>query len=178
MSQGTPMLLMGDEVRRTQQGNNNVYCQDNEISWFNWDQLREQKGLFRFVQQLIRLKRRHSFWSRTRFWTLDDEQHDLVINWHGVNLNQPDWSAYSRTVAFSLDNTETDEHLHVMLNAYWEPLRFGLPPLPQGIWWHRLVDTSLPSPEDITEPGTEILIKGNQYRLNDRSVVILRGQPV
>lgn len=178
ISQGTPMLLMGDEVRRSQQGNNNVYCHDNEVSWFNWAQVREEAGLLRFVQQLIRFKRQHSFWSRNRFWTLDDEQHDAVINWHGVNLDQPDWSAYSRTVAFSLDNSETNEHLHVMLNAYWEPLRFALPPLPQGSWWHRLVDTSLPSPDDIIEPGAEVLIKGNQYRLNDRSVVILRGQPV
>lgn len=178
ISQGTPMLLMGDEVRRTQQGNNNVYCQDNELSWFNWDQFKQESGLLRFVQRLIHLRRQHSFWNRTRFWTLDDEQHDAVISWHGVNLNQPDWSAYSRTVAFTLDDHETDDHLHVMVNAYWESLRFTLPPLPEGRWWHRLVDTSFTSPGDFAESGAEVLIQGNQYRVNERSIVILRGQPV
>ncbi len=147
VSQGTPMLSMGDEARRTQRGNNNAYCQDNEISWFDWDNLERHAGLLRFVRELIRLNRGHAVFQEEQFWTLGRR-----ITWHGVRLRQPDWSDHSHSLAFSLDDADSGAHFYVMLNAYWEPLEFELPPPGEGESWRRVVDTALPPPDDFCDP--------------------------
>lgn len=169
-AQGTPMLAMGDEVRRTQQGNNNGYCQDSELSWFDWQAVERQAQLLRFVRGLIRFTQGRALFEAERFWTpLGQSQ----ITWHGVHLNQPDWGHNSHSLAFSLRNAEAGEHLHLILNAYWESLAFDLPILPAGQLWRRVVDTAQPAPADLAEPGVEPIVTTSRYLAQPRSTVIL-----
>ena len=90
-SQGTPMLLMGDEVRRTQRGNNNAYCQDNEVSWFDWDAPREHCDMLRFVKRLLHFRHEHGLFRQDRTWSGPSEQGPPPITWHGVQPYRPDW---------------------------------------------------------------------------------------
>lgn len=170
LAQGTPMLSMGDEVRRTQHGNNNGYCQDNELSWFDWRAPELQAGLLRFVRGLIQFTQGRALFDEERFWSPDGQSQ---ITWHGIHLNQPDWGHDSHSLAFSLRNAEAREHLHVIVNAYWEPLAFDLPLLSAGHLWRRVVDTSLPTPNDFAEPSAEPIVTTSRYLTQPRSVVIL-----
>ncbi len=170
VSQGTPMLLMGDEVRRSQRGNNNAYCQDNKISWFDWNGVREHSDMLRFVKGMIRFNREHRLFQEERFWTSEGSPD---VHWHGTHLYQLDWGDASHSLACELQYPEHGEHLYVMLNAYWEPLTFELPTVPSGQQWHRVVDTALPSPDDMAEPGSEPPVAESTYRVEARSVVIL-----
>ncbi len=173
VSQGTPMLLMGDEVRRSQRGNNNAYCQDNELSWFDWNDLETHAGLLRFVRGLIRFTQAREIFREERFWVSAGQEAHLT--WHGVRLGQPDWSDDSHSLAFELHqpDAERDEHLYVMLNAYWEALSFELP---AGRRWRRIVDTALPAPDDFSDSETAPPVKGGKYRLEARSVAILMAR--
>jgi len=173
VSQGTPMLLMGDEVRRTQNGNNNAFCQDNETSWFDWRGLDAHADMLRFVRGLIRFNRSHQVFQDERFWAAEG---GADIAWHGIRLGQPDWGHDSHSLAFSVYHTAAGEHLHVMLNAYWEPLDFELPRLPDGEGWQRVVDTALASPLDYSEPGMEPPVESSSYRVEARSAVILEAR--
>ncbi len=170
LSQGTPMFLMGDEIRRTQKGNNNAYCQDNEINWFNWDDVQKQADLLRFTQKLIQFYHAHHLFRSEIYWTLPGGPE---IYWHGVKLGQPDWGHHSHSLAFELVHPEFEEHLHVIVNAYWEPLDFELPLLPFGKTWHRVIDTSLASPEDFSDPPTPLPDGQMKYTAQARSVVLL-----
>jgi glycogen operon protein len=174
LSEGRPMFLMGDEVRRTQKGNNNAYCQDNEISWFDWSLVDTNRDLGRFVSGLLHWRQNSVLYRDRRYWS---EPGGTDIHWHGVRLGQPDWSQDSHSLAFELTGDDIREHLVVLLNAYWEPLEFQLPPLPQGRRWARLVDTARPSPEDFSSPA-ELLPDGMiSYRAQPRSAVALIEQP-
>ena len=171
-SQGTPMLMMGDELRRTQGGNNNAYCQDNETSWFNWENIQQHAGLLRFVRKLIAFYRDHSLFQEENFWT---DPGGPEVYWHGVRLNQPDWGHESHTLAYELVNPLQNEHLYVMLNAYWKPLDFELPPLSAAGTWRRVVDTALPSPTDFADPGAALPPEQRHYRVQPRAAVILEA---
>lgn len=174
VSQGTPMLTMGDEVRRTQQGNNNAYCQDNEISWFDWHLVERHKSLLDFVRQLIEFNLTHEVFQEERFWHARNGDNEPHIMWHGVQGSRPDWGDDSRTLAFSLRKPETDEYFHVIMNAYWEPLDFELPPLPPGTGhWHRIIDTSKPSPDDFMHESRAPRVGTDTYPVTERSVVLL-----
>ncbi|MBI4785151.1 MAG: glycogen debranching protein GlgX [Oscillatoriophycideae cyanobacterium NC_groundwater_1537_Pr4_S-0.65um_50_18] len=183
MSQGTPMLLMGDEVRRSQQGNNNAYCQDSELSWFNWDALEKQADFHRFVKLLIHFAQSLEIFRCEEILTVTFASSKPHIVWHGTKLGEPDWSENSHSLAFTLRHPEAGEHLHVILNAYWEPLTFELPPLDRGEVWHRVIDTALASPDDITfdlaatEAPASNVVKSSLYRAEARSsiVLIVRG---
>jgi glycogen operon protein len=169
-SQGRPMFLMGDEVRRTQQGNNNAYSQDNEISWFDWGLADAHRDLWRFVRALLHFRQNSTLYRDRRYW-FEPQGTDVV--WHGVRLGQPDWGENSHSLAFELVHSTAEDHLHVLLNAYWEPLAFELPQLPDGRRWARLVDTARPSPEDFSEPA-ELLPDGtDSYLAAARSAVVL-----
>jgi glycogen operon protein len=169
-SQGTPMLLMGDEVRRTQRGNNNAYCQDNEIGWFNWNDVKDHADFLRFTRGLIELYRGHCLFHETEFWT-DPGGPELTL--HGVELGRPDFSHDSHSLAYELVHAENGEHLHVIQNAYWEPLRFFLPKLPSGQRFYRAVDTALPPPQDCCDPQSAPVIEGDSYVAQGRSAVVL-----
>jgi len=172
---GTPMLLAGDEVRRTQQGNNNAYCQDNDISWFDWSLVERHAGLLRFVKLLLACRLDPHRDSADRNATLTEFLDDACLQWHGVRLDRPDWSPQSHSIAATARAPRLGGMVHWMLNAYWEPLDFELPPVPSKFDgpWRRWVDTDRHPPEDICEWRSGWPVTGSQYRVQPRSLVIL-----
>ncbi|HQI86004.1 MAG TPA: alpha-amylase family glycosyl hydrolase, partial [Anaerolineae bacterium] len=172
-SQGTPMLLMGDEVRRTQRGNNNAYSQDNEVSWFDWRNLEQHAEVLRFVQNVIAFTQSLALLREECFLSENAGSKASSITWHGVQLYAPDWASHSHSLAFELYHPDNHEHLHVMLNAYWEPLTFTLPAPRNGTHWRRIIDTNLPPPDDFCAPDVAPPIEGGQYIVAPRSVVVL-----
>jgi isoamylase len=175
LSVGLPMILMGDEVRRTQHGNNNAYCQDNETSWFDWSLLDRHADLRRFVALLnARRSMRDAAHEKARL-SLNQLIRRANKAWHGVRLNQPDWGPQSHSLAFGLEIARERMLMHMILNAYWEPLDFELPPMGGGTGnpWRQWIDTSLASPQDITEEGASPVVPGFHYRAEARSVVVL-----
>lgn len=173
-SQGTPMLSMGDEVRRTQGGNNNVYGQDNETSWFDWRGLEEHAEVLRFVREIIAFTQGLAILDEERFLAQDQPGNGAPsVTWHGVQPRMPDWGHDSHSLAFELRHPARGEHLFVMLNAYWESLTFTLPQPHNGAQWHRIIDTSLPTPEDICPPDAAPPVEATAYRVASRSAVVL-----
>ncbi len=170
LSQGTPMLLMGDEVRRTQKGNNNAYCQDNEISWFDWDLIQSHKDLLRFVKGVIGFYHKNKLFQTDEYWTLPGGPD---IYWHGVKLEKPDWCNDSHTLAFELVHPDCNEHLHVMINAYREPLYFEIPTLSSKELWYRVFDTFLSPPQDFSDPPSPLFEGQVSYFVRPHSVVVL-----
>jgi glycogen operon protein len=172
-SQGTPMLLMGDEIRRTQLGNNNAYCQDNELSWFDWSLLEKNHQYHRFTRKLIQFtKSKNLFRLKTNLQSKQDQLFPY-ITWHGVELRKPDLGENSHSLAFTLHHPASLETLHVIVNSYWEDLKFKIPPLPAGERWCKVVDTSLPEPHDFTDLEDCIPMLENSYLTHGRSVVVL-----
>ncbi|HZA33405.1 MAG TPA: alpha-amylase family glycosyl hydrolase, partial [Vicinamibacterales bacterium] len=174
LAAGTPMLLMGDEVRRTQQGNNNAYCQDGPISWFDWTLLDRHADLHRFVKTLTAFRQRRDVVKEAGM-SLNELLRRAPIEWHGVALNRPDWGDHSHSLAFTLRSLRARFLLHVMLNAYWEPLAFQLPAVPVGSLhpWRRCIDTALTSPDDIAPWETAPAVEAVAYVAQARSVVLL-----
>jgi glycogen operon protein len=185
VSQGVPMILMGDEVAHTKQGNNNTYCQDNELSWFDWNQLESEADMFRYVKLCIEFRKKHRV-LRNRFYFQNQDAINSGypdISWHGVDAWRPDWSDASRTLAFMLcgqhvpAGKEADDYIYVGMNMHWERHAFQLPRLPKSRQWHLFLDTGLPSPREICQPGAESLLSDqDQYALESRSVIILVGR--
>ena len=175
LSLGLPMIQMGDEVRRTQRGNNNAYCQDNETSWLDWTLVAKHADVHRFVRLLIRRRLLRDLEAEYQGETLNQLLREANIAWHGVKLEQPDWSNYSYSLALSLEIRRERLLVHVILNAYWEPLDFELPATGNGEKdpWRRWIDTTLDSPFDIVEWQKAPLIPGRIYRAGPRSVVVL-----
>jgi glycogen operon protein len=173
LSLGVPMLLMGDEVRRTQQGNNNTYCQDNELNWFDWNLLDKHPDIYRFVKNLIHLRLSLPAYKQNRNLTLTEFLEQAPISWHGVKLNQPDWSEHSHSLAFFVDGELA--RFHLIFNAFSEELTFELPPLPptDSLGWRRLIDTYRESPDDFVEPDEAPCINAASYVVHSRSVVLL-----
>jgi len=174
LSQGVPMMVMGDEVRRTQKGNNNAYCQDNEISWFDWNLADKHKNLFRFWKELIAFRLRHDTAHRSRYFTGVVNERGLAdITWHGCELNEPNWDdPNARALAATSGGMGDEADIHLMMNMYWEPLSFAIPPV-SGRKWYRVIDTSLESPDDIMSLGQESEMTTDRYSVNGRSVVVL-----
>jgi glycogen operon protein len=174
LSLGLPMILMGDEVRRTQHGNNNAYCQDNETSWFDWSLVREHAGLHRFVRLLNARRLLGSVKADEPHVSLDQLLSKASRTWHGVKLGQPDWSAGSHSLAFTAQFPSGDLSFHAILNAYWEQLEFELPPSgKEDDAWRRWIDTSLESPQDIVEWEDAPVVSEQSYRAGPRSVIVL-----
>ncbi len=176
ISQGTPMILMGDEVRRTQQGNNNAYCQDNKLGWFDWSLIGKNPDLLRFVRGIIRFTREHQIF-KIKTLIQDGPNSSLPnISWHGIKLGDPCWEEDSHHLAFSLHHPKADEILHVMLNAYWKPLSFELPALPRGKNWHRIINTALATPYDFSELKSAPVVRRKSYIVQPRSSVLLMAK--
>ena len=177
MSQGTPMILMGDEVRRSQKGNNNAYCQDSELSWFDWTAVDQNSDLLQFVKGLIKLTQSLECFTYERHLVNTNHSYSLpYVTWHGIRLGQPDWSEDSHSLAVTLYYPQKEEKLHILLNAYWEPLLFELPPLDKYVHWHQIVNTALLSPRDFREPQTAPQVLTKKYQVNARSSVVLMAQ--
>ncbi len=172
------MILFGDEVLRTQQGNNNCYCQDNDLGWFDWRLTEQNRGMLRFVAEMIAFRRRHSSLMRIQFLTGQRGSRGLPdISWHGMKLNDPNWGdPGARVLAYTLAGAgEMKEDLHIMLNMSDQAVEMELPMVP-GSRWHCAVDTSQPSPADIPDASDQPKVEGNTYILAARSVVVLEGR--
>jgi isoamylase len=173
LSAGTPMLLMGDEVRRSQRGNNNGYCQDSDISWFDWTLLERHADINRFVQELIKFRQRRDVLAEMAALSLNQLLRRARIEWHGVGLQRPDWSNHSHSLALTLESLHARFLLHGMLNAYWERLTFELPRVPAENAWRRWIDTALDSPDDICPWECAPAVTQATYDVQPRSVVFL-----
>ena len=168
LSQGVPMILAGDEVRRTQRGNNNTYCHDNEINWFDWNLVEKNADIFRFFKLMISFRKRHQSLRRRDFFKGEVNERGLGdISWHNCQLFYPGWNdSCSRTLAFTLGGFEGEADIHVIFNMYWESLNFELFPL-EDRSWYRVIDTAEASPRDILESGKEIKISDNNYLVKE-----------
>jgi glycogen operon protein len=179
LSLGVPMILMGDEVRRTQAGNNNAYCQDNEISWFDWTLVAKHADVHRFVTLLNARRLLRDQEHERRRMSLNQLLKQAKIAWHGVKPRPAGLSPSSHSVAFTAEIRKEKLLFHLILNAYWEPLDFELPPVGNGDGspWRRWIDTALDSPQDIVEWQRSPSITGNTYRAEPRSVIVLFAVP-
>ncbi len=173
---GVPMLTMGDEARRTQLGNNNAYCQDGELSWFDWGLLERHPDVHRFCRGLIAGRRQaRDLFDTPEDVTLAELLQRSRVEWHGTRLHEPDLGDTSHSIALSL----WGEHLvlHLILNAYWEPLAFDVPPPEAGMdGWRRIVDTSLASPDDLAAAADAPRVDSAGYLAGPRSVVVLAAR--
>ncbi len=175
LSQGVPMILAGDEFLRTQRGNNNAWCQDNEISWVDWSLAEMNADFLRFAREMIALRKRHPALRRRRFLKPGE------VRWHGVEVGRPDFLPTSRTLAMTLDGRATgrepDRDFYVAFNAWKEAVRFTIPPPPQGRKWRRAVDTALVSPQDIVglDQGP-IIGEGSGYVLGGFALLVVIGE--
>ena len=184
-SQGIPMVLSGDEIGNTQFGNNNAYCQDNEISWLDWKNLEKNADIFNYFQKIIKFRRQHKA-LRYEYHLGHSDWRNLGMpdfSWHGVKAWQP-WNTYNNlTQAFMLNGRyadsdgKPDDFIYVAMNMHWEMHGFELPQLPDGLKWHVFANTAMAAPQDIVEPGSEILID-NQWEIlvEARSIMILVGK--
>jgi len=174
LSGGVPMFVMGDEVRRSQRGNNNAYCQDNETSWFDWNLLSKHADVLRFVKLLIERRMMRDVEHENRRVSLRQVLRETKPTWHGVKPNHPDWSPFSHSIAIGGELKNEAIVVYLILNAYWEPLDFELPILSGGSkHWRRWIDTALDPPHEICEWNAEQPVLANTYRAGARSVVVL-----
>jgi isoamylase len=172
---GMPMILMGDEVRRTQLGNNNAYCQDNETNWFDWAMLAKHKDVHRFLAQLNARRLLRDLGPEGQSVSLNQLLRGTNLTWHGIKVGQPDWSDASHSLAFTVESRRERLLYHLIFNSYWEPLDFELPQVDESgeIAWRRWIDTALDSPHDILEWDAAESVPGHDYRAEARSVVVL-----
>ncbi len=173
MALGVPMILMGDEIRRTQQGNNNSYCHDDESNWLDWKLLAKHADVHRFVSLLAARRSLRDVEHERQRVSLSTLLTEANKEWHGVKLHQPDWGDGSHSIALSAELRKEGLRFHLILNAYWEPLEFELPSAGEGNSWRRWIDTALDSPHDIVLWEAAPVIELNSYRAEARSVVML-----
>jgi isoamylase len=175
LSIGLPMILMGDEVRRTQAGNNNAYCHDDESNWFDWSLLKKNAEVHRFVSMLIARRVLRDVEHEKERLSLDQVIKQTYKSWHGAKLNQPNWADNSHSIAFTVEARNKAFLAHQILNAYWEPLDFELPKEFDGrpVIWRQWIDTALDSPSDITNWRQSKPLSENTYHVESRSVVVL-----
>lgn len=185
-SQGTPMLLAGDEFGNSQSGNNNPYCQDNEITWLNWNQQKSNAEFYRFVKASIAFRKAHPVFHQVKpllgMDSLGCGQPD--ISCHGMKAWQPDFSdschqlsiMYCGEYGHKKDGTR-DEDFLLIYNMHWEPHSFALPKLSKGRRWHLVVDTGRKESENFQENGNEPMLEEQMtYEAEPRSIVVLMGK--
>jgi glycogen operon protein len=182
VSQGVPMMLMGDEMGNTQNGNNNMYCHDSALSWLDWSLLQKNPDLFTFFQRCIAFRQAHPVFHNR--WHLHNQDYlgsgYPDISWHGMQAWKADWSESSRLLAFMLDGkhalggTATDNSIYVVTNTHWEAHTVELPGLSEGRQWYVFANTGANPAEDIWEPGAEPCLSDQaQLFVGPRSVAIL-----
>ena len=179
LSRGVPMLCGGDEVLRTQRGNNNAYCQANELSWFDWSRVESERDMLNFTRGMIAFRRRHASLTANRFYRgkLIPARGIADIAWHGARLQQPPWGdGTARVLAFTIAGIRDDEaDLHAILNMSDAPIEAELPALP-GRVWRVAVDTAQALPHDIVEPARQVPLNAASYRVTSRSVLVLEAR--
>ncbi|HEX5368655.1 MAG TPA: isoamylase [Dehalococcoidia bacterium] len=165
LANGVPMLVAGDEFMNTQNGNANPYNQDNETTWLDWDRLEANADVFRFFKTMIAFRKAHPSIARSKFWRED-------VSWFGVD-GAIDFGSESHAFAYHLrGESQADDDIYVMINAYWQPISFRLQAAAQT-GWRRVVDTSQPSPQDIVDAADAPPLTGDKYEVGPRSVVVL-----
>ena len=181
LSQGVPMMLMGDECGRTQSGNNNAYCHDGPLTWLDWTLVETNADLFRFCRELIAFRKRHPALRHVRHVGSETSESELFeVTWHGTEPDEPDWSLGSRSLAMlvRLRNETVEDVIYAAFNLFWDTLTFRLPAPPEGYCWAVAMDTSLPPPLDMAAPGNEHPLEANAaYPVASRTVVVLILQP-
>lgn len=183
LSQGTPMLLGGDEFRRSQLGNNNAYCQNNEISWYNWALKNKNKEIFDFCRKVIDLRKKHPVFRRKHFFTGEDRDldHFKDIHWYDFRAREQSWKKGCRTISCVMDGSslETgaefdDNDVCIMVNIDFRKRLFRIPKPPRGKKWYLSIDTSLEPPKDVAESAKERYLTDQRlYTLEQRSMVVL-----
>lgn len=185
------MVLSGDEMGNSQQGNNNAYCQDNEIAWLDWNDLEKNADIFRYFKQMIQFRRQH------KVLRYEDNLHHTDyrnlgypdFSWHGVKAWQPDSGYNNLTLAFMLNGQYVvpegssegtpDDFIYVAMNMHWEMHGFELPQLPDGMAWHVFANTGMPAPDDIAEPDKKPLTDNQREILvGPRSIIVLVGKNI
>ncbi len=176
---GVPMILAGDEMRRTQHGNNNAYCDLGESLWFDWSLLEKHSDIHRFVKELIKIRANKKHLCENYTETLQEFLKEKSIEWHGVKLGAPDFKSNSHTIAATIRHFDDQMMLHIMINSYWEDLTFEIPTFNDDHEpWHRSIDTSFDSPNDILPWREAPKIIADSYDVKARSVVVLVSSPV
>lgn len=174
ISMGVPMIGMGDEVRRTQRGNNNTFCQDNEISWFDWSLTDRYAEIRRFVRGLIDVRLELDMTRVMHGLSLREFLTRSLVEFHGVRLCRPDWSEDSHTLAVTVRSVIGTRMVHAILNGYEHPLDFELPPVASPtLPWRRVADTALDPPDDVAGLDSAPPLRGATYRADAHSVVLL-----
>lgn len=175
LSIGTPMLLMGDEVRRTQNGNNNAYCHDNPLAWFDWSLVEKNSELLRFTKLFIQSRLHRDSSMHGSNMTLNEMIEGAELNWHGINIRKPDWNFHSSSIAVTIRSLSGAVLMHYMFNAHHQPLEFEIPADEKnnGFAWRRWLDTGLDSPHDILTWEEAPFLRASKYLVRERSVVIL-----
>jgi glycogen operon protein len=177
LSQGTPMLLYGDEMRRSALGNNNTVFQDNDLNWINWENAKKHEEILRFTRQIIHFRQRHALVRRRRYLTGEQDDTPMIrnISWHGVTPGHPDFGDGSRFIAWMLEAFQTGERsdvpIYIAANAYWEPLEIELPDTPDRRWY-RVIDTTLPSGQDIVPEEEAAFLPTPKMTIQPRSTVV------
>lgn len=181
LSQGIPMILSGDEVLHTQRGNNNGWCQDNELSWFDWSRVERNSDMLRFVKELIALRRRHPNLNRREYFTGETVPGRGLrdIAWHGYRLDEPLWFDYgAQFLAFTLAGLSDDEEdLHVILNMSEKPIEVPLPVIP-GREWHLALDTSHTGPDGVLPRNRQKAFEGSAYPITRRTVAAFEARVI
>lgn len=170
ISRGVPMLLGGDEFRRTQGGNNNAWCQDNETSWVDWRLLERHRELYRFTREMLAFRRAHPVLSRERFYT------EAEIQWFRADGSAPDWFDPAARQLACLICEDPGSRLFLMFNAGSETVGFRVPATPKGLHWHRAVDTFRAAPGEISFPDPAARVEATDYQVGPRTSVILVTQ--
>ena len=174
IAMGVPMIGMGDEARRTQRGNNNPYCQDNEISWLDWSLTDQYGDIRRFVRGLIDLRLELDMTRVMHGLSLREFVTRSLVEFHGVRLHRPDWSDDSHTLALTVRSVIGTRMVHAILNSYEHPLDFELPPIAKPtLPWRRVADTALDPPDDVADLESAPPVRGATYRADAHSVVLL-----
>jgi len=176
LSRGVPMLLGGDEIRRTQGGNNNAYNQDNATSWVDWNMAGSYAEVLRHVQRMIAFRKAHPALRRPYFYRGEVNERGMAdIAWHGTKLGSPGFDdPQGRALACTIAGFDGDADLHIMMNMFWEPLDFEVPVDPQCVW-HVVVDTFAPTPHDFANQNPGVPLDRTSCTVQGRSIVILVG---
>ena len=180
LSMGVPMIVGGDEFMRSQNGNNNTYCQDNELNWYDWEFIAssESQQMIRFWKKLIEKRKRYINHFKGKYFNGETNKFGISdLTWHGPKLNMPEWdNNESKCLAMTIGDvspkSSQTENIHCMFNMHWDAVSFQIPQI-DGLKWVRSIDTSLPSPQDIVDPENYVDISSSDYLLTGRSVVVL-----
>ncbi len=179
LSQGVPMFVAGDEFGRSQQGNNNAYCQDNEISWIDWRLADKNRGLLRFFRALIGLRKRYPIFRRRAFFPAATHGVSQEIQWQATEIKQVDWSPQNKVLAFLLDGNGSGEYgdvdFFIMLNGHRETAKLFAVPLPgKGRCWRKIIDTGADSPDDfVEEHQAKSISRGKRVKVPPMGAVVL-----